>query len=456
MIRSKILLLLLLLSGTFCFSQKSSKPQYQPDNIDSLKNFLSAITVKRNKVFANDKHFKDIQTIIENNKKYFIEEIKDSSYVFDKHINNYLKSILREIYRANPVINPADFYFFFDKTPYPNAASHGNGIFVVNLGLFEWQNSDDEVAFTICHEMAHQMLDHSNKSIRSHVAMANSGETRKKINHALRSRYGKARAVTDVVKGYVYNLQNKSRAVEAQADSLGFVFFNKTKYNKAAAASSLESLAKSDTDFYLTDPQLQKHFNFDDYPFREAWLSPNETLFDLKEAAVDNTWDRDSLKSHPDIPLRVETLRKLYAGKNTAVTSSQLSDIKKWVAREEITISLDNDRYDLALYQVLALSEKNSIDPQTYCSTVAYILKRTYELKANHTFMKCVPYLTTFVEEKNYNQVLLFLHNLELKNIRKIGYYFCQKNESSAKDDAAFADAFTFFKNLNPPNQNKN
>jgi hypothetical protein len=56
-------------------------------------------------------------------------------------------------------------------------------------------------------------------------------------------------------------------------------------------------------------------------------------------------------------------------------------------------------------------------------------------------------------EEKNINEIRLFLNNLELKNIRKIGYNFCIENEAASAGDPDFAEAFAFFKNLN---QNKN
>ena len=95
--------------------------------------------------------------IILERKKSFIEGIQDSTYVFDETINKYLNSILKEIYFGNKELKSKDFYFFLDKSPIPNATCYGNGIFTINLGLFNFVHSDDELAFIICHEFAHEV-----------------------------------------------------------------------------------------------------------------------------------------------------------------------------------------------------------------------------------------------------------------------------------------------------------
>ena len=131
-----LFLTLLLVNATFCFSQNVAL-KYLPTNKDSVFNYINAISEKKITKFGT-KYKDDIKKIILERKKSFIEDIQDSTYVFDADINKYLNSILKEIYVSNKDLNNKDFYFFIDKSPIPNAACYGNGIFTVNLGLFNF------------------------------------------------------------------------------------------------------------------------------------------------------------------------------------------------------------------------------------------------------------------------------------------------------------------------------
>jgi len=420
-----------------------------------LKSYISAVSLKKIKSFSGSKNYKEIQKILDKNKVAFLEEFADSSYIFDKRINNYLKTIVTEIYKSNATIVPTDFYFFIDKSPIPNAACHGNGIFTVNLGLFEMVHSDDELAFIISHELAHYVLNHGDKTLLSHVEKMNSKNLKRKVNIASRQVYGRRRAISELVKELNYDALGRNRNAEVQADSLGFLFFRNTKFNKSAAVSCLKKLDLSDGMLFLTNPQLKNHFNFDGYPFKDAWLMQDGTLFDLKEKSDDYAFDKDSLKSHPDIPLRVAKLQTYYNDSTATQPSVALLSIKKIASESSIVISVDALRMDLALYQILALSERNEIDIRSYCNTVAGILKRTYELKLAHQFGKYVSPISPFSEEKYLNETRTFLHNIELKNIRKIGLEFCLKHQSEMNNDAHFIATTAFFSQLNPTTKTK-
>ena len=451
MSRSKIFVLLLFFCGAVCFSQKHSLV-YQPKNLDSLQKHIAAITLKRNNQFTTSENKKEIKKILDSQKEGLLKDLTDSSYVFDPRINVYLKSVLQEIYKSNSEINPTDFYFLVDTSPIPNAACWGNGIFTVNLGLFDLIENDDELAFILCHEMAHQMLKHNDKSMLSHVQTIHSKDTKKKISQAKNQRYGQRKAVYEVMKTLNYDFLSRSRNAEIQADSLGFVFFSRTKYNKSAAVKSLKKLGTADTLLFASDTRIRKHFNFDSYPFKEAWLAPEETLFDIKEKADDYAWNKDSLKSHPDIPLRIEKLQRLYSGTEGTPMSKGLLSIKKVSAENTIFSAIDRHSIDMALYKILVLKEENQIENTEYNRTVAWILKRTYELKVSHRLGKYISPVNPFSEEKYLNEVRLFLHNTELKNIRKIGLQFCLQHKDEMADDTEFASITTFFSNLNPNN----
>ncbi|WP_264553358.1 M48 family metallopeptidase [Flavobacterium sp. N2038] len=443
----KIFCFILLLYVGFINSQNKNF-KYIPDNKDSLETYISKITNNKIKAFdaVNQKKAKEI--LLER-KEAFLKNIKDSTFIFEKKINKYLQSILAEIYKANSQIDHNDFYFLINKSLIPNAACYGNGIFTVNLGLFNLAESDDEIAFVICHELSHYILKHNDNSLQNYLKTINSKEVKQKINTATNLKYGRRAAVAELLKDLKFNFMKHSRTAEIQADSLGFELFNKTKYNKEASVNMLKKLDLSDEMFFKNPTNLKENFTFTEYPFKDVWIEQEDKIFDTKESVNDFALNKDSTKTHPDIPLRIENILQHHKLTSTAVTKDELQLIKKLIDENSLIIYSDNHKLDILLYQLLSLNVSGKLDSQTFNVTITSLLKKVYQLKENHNFGKYVEPVNVFSEEKNLNEVRLFLNNIELKNIRKIGYYFCVKNESLLGGNIEFQDNYTFFKKLN-------
>lgn len=443
----KLFYLVLLLF--FGFAQSQNKGfAYSPSNPDSVETYISKMTSSRIKAFEVS-HQKKAKEILEERKKSFLKSIKDSSFIFDKSIDKYLHNLLTEIYRSNPQIDNKDFYFMINKSLVPNAACYGNGIFTVNLGLFNLAESDDEVAFVICHELSHYILKHNDKSLQDYIKTFNSKETKQKINDATNIKYGRRAAVASLLKDLKFNFMKYNRAAEMQADSLGLVLFNKTKYSKEAAVTMLKKLDSCDEMIFNNQTNLKQNFSFTEYPFKDSWIQKEDKLFDTTQSVNDFELDKDSLKTHPDIPLRIENILKNQKLSTSNLTKDKLESIKKRISESSIQIYSDNYKLDIVLYQLLSLHEKKLIDDQTFNIAITSLLRKVYVLKESHVFGKYVDPVNAFSEEKYLNEIRLFLGNLELKNIRKIGLYFCQKNEVSSTENPQFQDDFAFFKKLN-------
>ncbi|RTY88512.1 M48 family metallopeptidase [Flavobacterium sp. GT3R68] len=439
-----------LFSLSFLFTLAQEKTfSYIPKNKDSIFSYVTKVNeIKKSKF--DGKYKKEIKEIITERNTDFIKTIKDSNYIFDSKISGYLNKILGEIYKSNPDLKTADNYFFISKSPIPNAASYGNGIFTVNLGLFNLVQSDDELASILSHEIAHQTLEHVDKSMLSYIEKINSKETKKKIKEVTKKEFGKRQAVSDLIKDLNYNFLRRTRKAESQADSLGLVIFSKTKYKKSA---SLDALKRLDfvNDMIFNEPvNLKNHFDFSEYPFKEAWLAKDQNLFDIKESANDYAMDKDSVKTHPDIPIRLELLKKFVNEDNsTAQPSSEIQAIKKIAADNSIEIFMTESRIDWALYQTLLMYNQKQLDEKIYCNNVSQILKKTYEFKNKHLFGKYVGLINGFSDEKNLDEVKQFLHNIELKSIKKIGLQFCMKYQTVMQNDPDFIKTTEFFTKLN-------
>lgn len=441
----------LIMFSVFSFtSAQNIKLNYSPVNKDSLISYIDNIYSKKITKFGV-KNKKDIEEIVLERKKKFIKNLEDSTFVFDKKINNYINYILREIYKSNQIAERKDFYFFLDKSPIPNAACYGNGIFTVNLGLFNFVNSDDELAFILCHEIAHFELDHNDKSLLKYVETFNSKDTKQKIKAIKKLDYGKRKAYSDFVEKMNFNFLKRSREAELQADSLGFILYNRTKFVKVASVTALKNLDIVDDMLFNEDSQIRKHFNFESYPFKEVWIQKDQTLFDLDNASDDFSINKDSLKTHPDIPLRIDFLNKMIKDKseNINLSNQNLKEIKEHVSLLTIKNSLDDKKVDFALYQTLILFNRKEIDEKMYCLIISNLLQKVYELKRDHQFGKYVAPVSPFSDEMHLNEVKQFLHNIELKNVKKIGLNFCVKHKDLMDGDAEFKKVTEYFIKLN-------
>jgi hypothetical protein len=443
----KIICLAILLHFGIAKSQNKGFT-YNPSNMDSLENYISNVTNNKIKTFESAKQ-KDAKEVLLERKKTFLKSIDDSTFIFDKKIDKYLQNLLSQIYKSNSQIDHSGFYFLINKSLIPNAACYGNGIFTVNLGLFNLVESDDEIAAVICHELSHYILKHNDRALKAYLETFNSKETKQKINTAANLKYGRRAAVATIMKDLKFNFMDHSRKDEIQADSLGFVLFNKTAYNKQAYVDVLKKLDFSDGMIFSSPTNLKHVFNFNDYPFKENWLLQDDKLFDIKESANDFELNKDSIKTHPDIPLRIETILKINKLTNTKSRTEDLALIKKRISENSIEIYLDASKLDVALYQLLSLHEKGEIEDSSFNEAIISLLRKVYIFKETHVFGKYIGQVNPFSEEKYLNEIRLFLNNIELKNIRKIGYYYCQKNETAFKDNTIFQDNFTFFKKLN-------
>ena len=425
------------------------KVDYSSKNNDSIINYLSAISDKKIKKLTTNKS-NEIKKIILERKKEFIKNITDSNFVFNNDISKYLTSILKEIYQSNSNITNQDFYFFIDKSPIPNAACYGNGVFTVNLGLFNFVNSDDELAFIMCHEIAHFILEHGDKNLMKYIETKNSKETKNKINELKKQEYGKRKSYSEFMEKINYNFLKRSRADEIEADSLGYLLFSKTKFNKSSSIKALKNLQLSDEIVFNDNSKIKEHFNFENYPFNENWIVKEDVLFNIKSSSNDYLSNKDSLKTHPDMPVRIDILNKLINEKKEVKESNdKLKEIKSLISLLSISNFIDDKKIDFALYKTLTLYNKKEINEDSYNLLVSSLLIKLYELKFNHNFGKYVSPISPFSEEENLNEVKLFLQNLELKNIKKIGYHFCLKHNEDMKNNIDFEKTSQYFNNLN-------
>ncbi|MGC1472514.1 MAG: M48 family metalloprotease [Psychroserpens sp.] len=423
---------------------------YIPKDLNTIEAYLSEINTDYIKTI-DGQYASKIKKVYKNRDEKVIKSINDSCYIFSPEIEKPLQNILQNIYIVNPEIDPSNYRFFINNSFVPNASCYGDGMFEINLGLFNTFTSDDEIASVICHEIAHKLLSHSLQNVSNWIAQFNSKETKQKVRDVKRQRYGQTRAALSVIDELKIDILDYSKEIEAQADSLGFILYSKTRYQQNKALSALEKLKVEDDMLLDHNVKVDSVFNFETYPFKAYWLKETTSIFDTTEKIDEFKLDSDTLKTHPEIEFRVEKLSRNFGIVKTEGigTKDQINLIQQISHHKAIQSAIDRKFLDFAIYLLIEKFQNDHISEAYYYTTMALVLKQIYEVKASHKLGKFVPPKNNFSDEKHLNTIRLFLHNLELKETRKMGLAFCLMHQNTLNLSSAGTAVYEFFNTIN-------
>jgi hypothetical protein len=396
-------------------------------------------------------HASKIKKVFKDRDEKVVKSINDSTYIFNSEIDRSFGEILSKIYSANPEINNKNYRFFINTSFIPNAACYGDGMFEINLGLFSTMTSDDEIAFVVCHEIAHQLLEHSLNNVTNVISTINSRETKRKVRKIKNQKYGRTRAALSVIDDLSIDILDHSKEAEAEADSLGYALFSKTNYRKSKALSALDKLKLKDEMLLNYNVRVDSVFNFENYPFKVFWLKETTSIFNTKEKINEFSLDSDTLKTHPEIEYRIEKLKKDFGiinNENVRV-EEQRRVLKELAHLKAIESSIDKKLLDFAVYQLIEKFSNSLIDSDYYYNTMARVIKQIYEAKKRHELGKYVPQKNDFSGEKQLNEIRLFLHNLELGETKKMGLAFCETNKDILTENEDGSAVYNYFKSIN-------
>ena len=405
----------------FFLAKVTAQPNsFQPENLEFLKSQVETLHEKflKNVTGSNSSKIKKYYEDFDVN---FIKQIEDGDFWFEKRMKNHLEQILVKVYKANPEFKRKDHLWLINKSLIPNAACYGNGIFSVNAGLFLQNCTDDEIAFVICHELAHLKKEHSLKRITSIVETLNSEETKDRIKEAKNKRYGSTRAGLAVLDELSTGILDHSKEAESEADLTGLDLYKNTDYNKNAPATSLSKLGDYDDLMESFEIKLDTIFSTKEYPFKKYWTEKSSSLF-VKEANTnDFSMKSDTLKTHPDIKNRIKELQKTLSNSN----GNQSNNLEKKINDENLQLiilqmSIDSGQLDFALFAMLNSLENNRVDKMQYATLVSDLLLKLSDLKKNHELGK---YVVSYKSDSDYysiNEIRNFLYNISYKNTLKL------------------------------------
>lgn len=333
--------------------------------------------------------------------------LSNGRILFNEPLSNYLEEIFQKIKLANPILQNQNIRFYISSSTIVNAFTTQEGIILFNTGLLAKLTTEDEIAYVMCHEIAHFLEKHNLKQFSFNSEVDRDKGTYKSENWET-ALFAKA---------------NYSQNHEMEADSIGLTLFQNTNYNFKSALSALESLKT-----YFLPFESEVTFN-------PILIGFNTTLFELPELTFP-TLDLDKIYSsknnkfstHPDMEDRINSVNSNLINRDRTPTPNAVRTIAQF---ELCHLFLERAMYSHVIYVALAL--QRDYPESQYLKEV--ILKSIYgfsqakssaKIKSGGNLSKLVNqndnnYLTTSPPEiKHIDQ---FLSDLDSKKLNVLAIF---------------------------------
>lgn len=364
----------------------------------------------------------EFQKILTKRNGEFVSEIKKGKFIEHPHFSPLLSSIFEEIKQANPETNFDGIKILIGLEEEINAYNFGEGIVVFNLPLLLSIDNEYELSYIVCHEISHQKLDHVYNSIKEYLEITNSKEVLDKTKEIKKTKYNRSALAQNELKNYVYKDRRFSRAKEHEADSLGFKMYSKAypKYilQSIEALQILKNIDKEKDSLNKSD--YAKIFENSKVNFDESWLS-SEDLSSYNYQKKSKFWDIDSLRTHPDIDIRVSYLKEKFKITDTqiqAFNNAKYLSLKKDNKYDTIFLLYCVKEFGKSLYQTMILLKDDKANPILNKMMYDNLLKIS-DYKSKYKLNQCLE-----TESPNfsnsYNTFLGFIRNLRKTQFEQI------------------------------------
>ncbi len=440
----------LLIFFQICSTEANAQPVFSPEKIDE-KFYQDAYAT------AEKQYKKDLKNLPAQNRKE-LEKIYEARWEnikasFDKNeiytgseANGYLKLIVDEIVKNNPDLQDKAFSCYFSRSGIRNATYVGEGIILLNMGLFSVLENESQLAFVLGHELAHFYLHHSEKTIYDHVATLNSETVQADLKKIRKTTYGKREEVEKLLNVLTFDSRRHGRNHESSADSMAVELLRNTRFDVSEAMSALALLDTIDVEKIDMKLALTNIFDNKDYPFQKRWIKKEEGLLGGHATLKNNQAMADSLKTHPDCKDRIEAVKPLIdkiaqkSSSKNVVDPLQFERYKELFRYEVIDYAFTSGNYTRSLYYTVEMLLKQPDDPYLVVQT-GRLFNGFFEAQNNKILGK-VTELPAPAFPPQYNLLLQFIQNLYKEEYAGIGYFFLNRYKDQLGTDPAFQKIF--------------
>jgi hypothetical protein len=290
---------------------------------DYFKQILQKTTISPN-VYPNNLKQLDEQ--------FVFSLLMNGKILYGDPVTQYLNQLLDKILEHKPDLRK-DVQIYALKSEQVNAFSTPMGTIFVNLGLIAHCSNEAELAFVICHELAHYAKSHTEDKLKTDPAK-----------------------IKDIDVFLKYHSQ--SRELELHADKYGFLdFFKDLGYNFDVFEDVFDMLQYADLPFGNKE-FTRAFFENEYYNFNDNYFPAQTNPVTFRDNYV------DTLSSHPNILNRRLEMRKIVGqfsytntSKVTAYFEKQFNETKMLAQFEAINQLIIKNNYLYAYYNACALQD---------------------------------------------------------------------------------------------------
>ncbi len=384
-----------------------------------------------------------IYSLYEKQNDRLVNYFNDDYFITHDALTDYLKSVLQNILKGNPDISKeVSIYAFCESSP--NAFTFWDGTIGITLSLLSRMETEDEIAFVICHELAHYSIGHTDQRIHDLAKVNYDPEIEKQIKTIRSGNYDKYTKLKKLYKDLTLSIYSHTRDQEFQADSLGFIYLLHTHYDPGAATRLMGILDSIDTPPYKKNIDLKHFFSFKNYPFKDSWLDYSKSSM-LHRVGDEEYGSSDTIRTHPDCKKRIIALRKLMEENHVAEHKMQANDQRAREMAVKSEMELVHSEYHFKHYAkslFMSLSLIDRFPENIYLHAMAVEnLYKVYLGQKNHQSGKSVPLPDSRYPE-SYDRLLSFLQKLRLMEVASIGYNFAVTQNVNYFSDEEYLYAF--------------
>jgi len=388
---------------------------------------------------------------------YVAADIAENA-LFDDVLAPFVQSVHTKIVAANPDISAT--HVILTREPVPNAFSVGDGTLVVYTGLLSELENEDQLAFVLCHEIAHFTLQHAAKQLVKEIERFQSKEFKEQVKKLKEAEFNQSELLEAMYRNVQFKSRFHRRDLERQADSLALHYFLKTDYDPTQAQRLMELFETIDEPLRDSSLQLQHNFGCAAHPFQQKWLEKGGgSIWETAIAAEKESRKvmSDSLSTHPDSEQRLLWLNEMTQQLNPPkrpLKSNNYSEIRFVSALENANTRFLREQYDKAIYTVL-LYQKLYPETPFLKDILSLSLNGLFVYSKNHNLSAVLSQTSPYYEDR-YNELLNLLNNLRLSEMTALqscivptekepeGEYglYAAYRLASAKEDKIQAEAY--------------
>lgn len=257
--------------------------------------------------------------------------------IFNDPISNYINKVANHIKQKNPGLFD-NVRFYTIKSPYMNASATGTKIIFINIGTLAYLENEAQLAFIICHELAHIA---GNDNMESFIE--------KKQVLKGKGVYG---GISFDEKIDALFLHDKN--IEYKADSNAIALYLKSGYSPDQILKAFDQLYYSYLPFSNL-PFSKTFFNNQDFTIPQIFFKNKpDSIIALQS-------DKDIYHSHPNIFKRKIAVKKILDASNVKkgelffTEKDEVLKVIDLAKFEVVRLQLLNKNYTEAIYSAYVL-----------------------------------------------------------------------------------------------------